>query len=321
VYPQRQFSQANMQAMRRPPGKEWAACTDILWSETTVRIPELYASKRPVFSFEFFPPRSAAGAEKLLETVRQLASLAPDFVSVTCPGEIQRRPLTFELVVRIKRELGIEGMAHLVTVDYEREAVGEILSGLRDQGIENVLTLRGDLPEDRDPGVASDFPHASDLAAFALPFGFSVGGAAHPERHPESPDWESEIRYARKKVEAGCSFLVTQLFFDNADYFRFVERARDAGITVPIVPGIMPVTSLPGIRRMAAMNGNRIPDALTQALQAVEDDPTALRAVGVEWATRQCEELLAREAPGIHFYTLNRSPATRSILRALRGKG
>lgn len=285
-----------------------------------MRIPDLYAQKRPVFSFEFFPPQSAEGSQTLFETISKLAELGPDFVSVTCPGELQRRPLTFGLVARIKRELGIEAMAHLVTVDYAREQLGEILSGLREQGIDNVLALRGDLPAESDPGASRDFPHAADLAAFALPFGFSIGGAAHPERHPESPDWESEIRHARAKVEAGCSFLVTQLFFDNEDYFRFVERAREAGIGVPIVPGIMPVTSLKGIRRMAAMNGNRIPEALSDALEEVEAEPPALRAVGVEWATRQCEELLAREAPGIHFYTLNRSPATRSILRALSGE-
>jgi len=282
-----------------------------------MRIPDLYARKRPVFSFEFFPPKSSEGSQALFETISQLAELEPDFVSVTCPGDLPRRPLTFELVVRIKRELGIEAMAHLVTVDYGREQLSEILSGLREQNIENVLALRGDLPPARNPDAPCDFPHAADLAAFALPFNFSIGGAAHPERHPESPDWESEIRHAHAKVEAGCSFLVTQLFFDNEDYFRYLERTRAAGIEVPIVPGIMPVTSLKGIRRMAAMNGNRIPQELSAALEEVENEPAALRAVGVKWATLQCEELLARGAPGIHFYTLNRSPATRRILHAL----
>jgi len=285
--------------------------------EKTVRIPDLYAQKRPVFSFEFFPPKSAEGAQTLFETISQLAELEPDFVSVTCPGELRRRPLTFDLVTRIKRELGIEAMAHLVTIDYDRDELGQILSELREQGLQNVLALRGDLPPEHDPGAPCDFPHAADLAAFARPFGFSVGGASHPERHPESPDWESEIRYAHAKVEAGCEFLVTQLFFDNEDYFRYVDRARAAAIDVPIVPGIMPVTSLKGIRRMAAMNGNRIPSELSRALEEVEDEPAALRTIGVEWATLQCEGLLARGAPGIHFYTLNRSPATRSILRAL----
>lgn len=282
-----------------------------------MRIPELYARKHPVFSFEFFPPQSAEAAQALFETISDLAELAPDFVSVTCPGDFQRRPLTFELVTRIKRELGVEAMAHLVTVGYTRDQLSEILSGMREQGIENVLALRGDLPPEADSHAACDFRHASELAAFAQPFGFAIGGAAHPERHPESPDWESEMRHARGKVEAGCSFLVTQLFFDNADYFGYVERAREAGIGVPVVPGIMPVTSLKGIRRMAAMNGNRIPEALSEALEEVEDDRGALREVGVAWATAQCEELLARGAPGVHFYTLNRSPATRSILRSL----
>ena len=282
-----------------------------------MRIPELYARKHPVFSFEFFPPQSADAAQALFETISDLVELAPDFVSVTCPGDPQRRPLTFELVTRIKRELGVEAMAHLVTVGYTRDQLGEILSGMREQGIENVLALRGDLPPEADPHATHDFRHASELAAFALPFGFAIGGAAHPERHPESPDWESEMRHARGKVEAGCSFLVTQLFFDNADYFEYVERAREVGIGVPIIPGIMPVTSLKGIRRMATMNGNHIPEALSEALEEVEDDRRALGAVGIAWATAQCEELLARGAPGVHFYTLNRSPATRGILRNL----
>ncbi len=283
-----------------------------------MRIPELYGRKRPVFSFEFFPPKTERGAKSLFEAIDELTELDPDFVSVTCPLEKARRPRTIELVIRIRREVGVESMAHLVTVDYERDEMAAVLERLRANEVDNVLALRGDLPEDLDIVASRDFAHAADLAAFALPYGFAVGGAAHPERHPESPDWESEMRHARAKVDAGCSYLVTQLFFDNADYFRYVERARAVGIEVPIVPGIMPVASVSGIERMALQNGNHLPEALLQELHRVDGDPAAVRHAGVVWATAQCEELLDRGVPGIHFYTLNRSPATREILTSLR---
>jgi methylenetetrahydrofolate reductase (NADPH) len=286
-----------------------------------MRIAELYRLERPVFSFEFFPPRTDAGVGPLFEALAELARLGPDFVSVTCPLDKPRRPLTFELVARIQRELGLTAMAHLVTVLYARDEVHGVLEQLRGSGIENLLALRGDLPPDSGGSEARDFPHASDLAGFAREFGFSIGGAAHPEMHPHSKDWTGDLEGARAKVTAGCEFLITQLFFDNDDYFTYVERARAAGVTVPIVAGIMPVTSVAGIKRMAAMNGNRIPEVLAKELERVDGDADAVHAVGVEWATRQCEGLLARGVPGIHFFTLNRSPATREILTALRAKG
>jgi methylenetetrahydrofolate reductase (NADPH) len=286
-----------------------------------MRIAELYRSKRPVFSFEFFPPQTEAGVKSLFRALDELAALDPDFVSVTCPLDKPRRPLTFELVARIQRELRLTAMAHLVTVRYARGEVRGVLEQLRRDGIENLLALRGDLPPDEEARTARDFPHASDLAVFAREFDFSIGGAAHPERHPNSVDWTADLAGACSKVAAGCEFLITQFFFDNDDYFAYVERARAAGITVPIVAGIMPVTSVAGIKRMAAMNGNRIPDPLAKELERVDGDADAVHAVGVEWATRQCEGLLARGVPGIHFFTLNRSPATRQILTRLREKG
>jgi methylenetetrahydrofolate reductase (NADPH) len=284
-----------------------------------MRIAELYTRDRPIFSFEFFPPRTPKGGESLLRTIKELARLRPGFVSVTCPLDKARRRDTFALVVRTKRDLGIESMAHVVTVDYSRSEMAEVLEGLRREGIENILALRGDLPEGADPDAPRDFRHGVDLVRFARDVGgLCIGGAAHPEMHPSSTDWQGEIRHAAEKVEAGCEFLVTQLFFDNADYFRYVERARSAGIEVPIVPGIMPVGSVPGIKRMATMNGNRIPAGFLAELEAAEGDDAAVHELGVRHATQQCEDLLARGVPGIHFYTLNRSPATREILSALR---
>jgi methylenetetrahydrofolate reductase (NADPH) len=286
-----------------------------------MRIADLYHQKRPVFSFEFFPPKTDKGVTSLFEAIRELAKLEPDYVSVTCPLEKPRRSLTFELVARIQREIGITAMAHLVTVLYSRDEVRGVPGDLRDSGVENVLALRGDLPGESDPAAPRDFQNGSDLAAFAREFGFSIGGAAHPEMHPDSAEWAGDLAGARAKVDAGCEFLITQLFFDNADYFAYVDRARAAGIEVPIVAGIMPVTSVAGIRRMAAMNGNRLPDDLAAELERVDGDADAVAAVGVEYATLQCEELLERGVPGIHFFTLNRSPATRRILTALRAKG
>ncbi|HXK22308.1 MAG TPA: methylenetetrahydrofolate reductase [Myxococcota bacterium] len=285
------------------------------------RVSQLYDRGRPVFSFEFFPPKTDKGVDALFRTLRELAPLEPDFVSVTCPLDKPRRPLTFGLVARIKAELGIEAVAHLVTVDYSRAEIDAVLRQLRESRIENVLALRGDLLPGMAPDAPRDFPHAAELARLARKVGFCVGGAAHPELHPESRDWDGELRHAAAKVDAGCEFLVTQLFFDCGDYFRYVERARRAGIRVPIVPGIMPVGSVPGIKRMAAQNRNRIPDEFLAELDAVAEDEAAVHRLGVQHATTQCEALLAQGVPGIHFYTLNKSPATREILTALRDKG
>jgi len=280
----------------------------------------LYERDRPVFSFEFFPPANLRAARELLETVHELARFLPDFVSVTCPLTVERRPLTFALMARIEQEVNVKAVAHVVGTGYSRVEMRGVLEALHIGGVENIIALRGDLRPEDNANAERAFPHASDLATFARTFDFCVGGAAHPEMHPESEDWESELEYARTKVEAGCEFLLTQLFFDNADYFRFVERARAAGIGVPIIPGIMPVTNVKGIKRMAAMNGNRIPDDLLAELNAAEGDATAVHKIGTRHATAQCEELLQRGVPGIHFYTLNRSPATRQILGELRVK-
>lgn len=286
-----------------------------------MRVAELYGRGRPIFSFEFFPPKTEKGVAALFRTLAELAALAPDFVSVTCPLDKPRRPLTFGLVARIQRELGITAMAHLVTVDYSRAEVEAVLAQLRADGIDNVLALRGDLLPGMAPDAPRDFLHAADLAALVRRSGFCVGSAAHPELHPESSDWQGELRHAAAKVEAGCQFLVTQLFFDCGDYFRYVERARRAGIGVPIVAGIMPVGSVPGIKRMAAQNRNRIPADFLAELEAVADDDAAVHRLGVRYAVAQCEELLAGGVPGIHFYTLNKSPATREILLELRARG
>ncbi|MEE8556891.1 MAG: methylenetetrahydrofolate reductase [NAD(P)H] [Myxococcota bacterium] len=284
-----------------------------------MRIRDLYEQNQPIFSFEFFPPHTPKGARSLMRTVQELRKLDPGFVSVTYPLDAKRRQLTLELVAKIKSETGIEAMAHLTCVSSTEREMRRVLESLESADIHNVLALRGDYPEGEDQPDAEDaFAHGSDLAAFIRDnFSFCVGGAAHTEGHPESPDLEHDLKNTLLKVRAGCEFLITQLFFVNADYFSAVERARELGIDVPIVPGIMPVTSVKGIRRMSQLSGATMPEDLLSDLERVEDDDGAAARIGVAYAREQCRELLEHGIPGIHFYTLNRSAATREIVLSL----
>lgn len=286
-----------------------------------MRIRDMFQD-RPIFSFEFFPPKTPRGEETLLAAIADLRRLRPAFVSVTYGAGGSTRSRTVELVVRIKREFGIETMAHLACMGHSRGEIVEILDRLRDEGIENVLALRGDPPRDQAAfrPAPDGFRYAAQLVAFIRSRGypFCVGGAGYPEGHPEAPDPETDLLHLKEKVEAGLDFVITQLFFDNRDYFHFVERSRAIGIDVPIIPGIMPVTNVAQIERFTTLCGARIPEELHRRLTAVRDDNAAVEAIGVDHATRQCRELLDRGAPGIHFYTLNRSPATRAILSRLR---
>ena len=285
-----------------------------------MRIADAYAKKRPVFSFEFFPPRAEKGARTLMRTLDELRSLSPDFVSVTYPLLRARRHLTQEIVASIRRDLGIEAMAHLTCVDASHDEIRAVLDHLQASSIENVLTLGGDPPPDQEVVVPRDewFPHASDLARYIrAEFDFCLGGAAHPEKHPTAPDFDSDVANLRHKVDAGCEFLITQLFFANEDYFRLIDAARAIGVDVPIVPGIMPITNVDGIKRMCAQNESEIPAALLEELEDAREDAAAVAGIGIRYAERQCRELLDAGAPGIHFYTLNRSSATRRILESL----
>jgi methylenetetrahydrofolate reductase (NADPH) len=273
-----------------------------------------------VFSFEFFPPKTEAGFASLYDTIANLKRLSPDFVSVTWGAGGSTRRKTVELVIQIERELGLCAMAHLSCVGSDRRQLSETLDQLAAAGIHNVLPLGGDRPEGYVP-PADGFSFASELVSFirARPDGrrFSLAGACYPETHPRAESPESDLRWLASKVGAGVDFLITQLFFDNADYFAFVKRARAAGIGVPIVPGIMPVISASNIRRMAGLSGARIPADLSRELDRCGDDDGRTQEVGIQWATQQCRELLSRGAPGIHFYTLNRSSATRRIHASL----
>jgi methylenetetrahydrofolate reductase (NADPH) len=285
-----------------------------------MRIAELYAERAPVVSFEFFPPKTEAGYSALYRTIAELKRLDPGFVSVTWGAGGSTRRRTVDLVTQIQREVGVTAMAHMTCVGSPREHLEETLEHLEREGLENVLALRGDPPrgQERFEPVPGGFGYACDLTAFIRSrFAFCVGGACYPETHPEAPSPETDLANLVCKVESGAEFLITQLFFESDAFFAFEMRARAAGIRVPIVPGIMPVTSAANVRRMASLCGARIPEELEERLAAAGDDPGRTLEVGVRWATAQCRELLARGVPGIHFYTLNKSPAARRVYENL----
>ena len=294
-------------------------------------IADLYGPHQPVISFEFFPPKTDAGYRSLFRTIRDLQQLSPGFVSVTMGAGGSTRTKTVDLTIEITRELGILSMAHLPCTGFRPSDVTTILDRLIEGRVHNVLALRGDPPAD-DPDFeppADGFQYANELIDHIVEHEsarsgsaenpLSIGAACCPEVHPEAPDAETDLRNLKQKVDAGAQFLVSQLFLDNAKFFDFVDRARDIGIDVPIIPGIMPIATVSGIRRMAGMNSTSFPDELEAELQRVDGDDAATYALGVRWAKQQCSELLEKGVPGIHFFTLNKSPATREIYEGLFG--
>jgi len=286
-----------------------------------MRVVDLVGGNGPIFSFEFFPPKTEQGERTLYQTIEQLRELQPSFVSVTYGAGGSTRDKTLDIVRRIKHEIGIEAVAHLTCVGANRAEIHAVLDRLQASGIENVLALRGDPPAGETTFVppTDGFAFASELVTYIRTrgFPFSLGGACYPEGHVECRDLELGLTHLKGKVDAGLDFVITQLFFDNADYFAFVARAAGRGIGVPIIPGIMPITNLAQIERFTSLCGARIPAALRARLDSARDDEAAVRRIGIEHAIVQCRELLARGAPGIHFYTLNQSPATRAILEQL----
>jgi methylenetetrahydrofolate reductase (NADPH) len=287
-----------------------------------MRIDEILASSRPVFSVEFFPPKTDEGRETLFETVDVLRELGPSFFSVTYGAGGATREGTVEITREIRDEHGVEAMAHLSCVGETRESLREIVEEIAEAGIENILALRGDPPRGRtdfeqpEGGLGS----AADLTAMISEThpAVAIGGACFPEVHPEAAGLEADIAYLKTKVDNGASFLITQLFYDNRSYFDFVPAARAAGIEVPIIPGIMPMTRYQQIARIAELCEARIPERLSDAMEAADGNEQAEFGIGVAYAAQQCAELLRAGAPGIHFYALNRWPATRAILAALK---
>jgi methylenetetrahydrofolate reductase (NADPH) len=286
-----------------------------------MRIDELISGSGPVFSFEFFPPKTERGEQNLDAALRELGPLEPSFVSVTYGAGGSTREKTIEIVKRIKREYGLEAMAHFTCVGATVQQLRGTLDEMLGAGIENVLALRGDPPTGQQAWVKTDggLEYSSELVALVRAgYPFTIGAACFPETHIHATSPEADLEHLAEKVRAGADFLITQLFFDNACYFDFLARARAIGIEIPIIPGIMPITQVGQIERMAAMCGASIPEGLRRELHLREESPEAVLDFGVAYATLQCSELLAAGAPGVHFYTLNRSPATRAILGALK---
>jgi methylenetetrahydrofolate reductase (NADPH) len=286
-----------------------------------MRIDEIIASPGPTFSVEFFPPKTDEARVQLFETARALRDLEPDFVSVTYGAGGSTRDGTVEITRALKEELGLEVMAHLSCVGETTEGLATTLDGIAEAGIENVFALRGDPPRGQDDFVQPEggLSSAADLAAFISErWDFTLGGACFPEVHPEAPDLETDLDYLKTKVDAGASFLITQLFFDNQVYFDFVAAARRRGIDVPILAGVIPVASYAQTKRICSLCDATIPPRLETAFNAAGGDPEREFELGVAYAAQQCSELLIAGAPGIHFYALNRAPATRAVLGALR---
>jgi methylenetetrahydrofolate reductase (NADPH) len=286
-----------------------------------MRIDEILASTQPVFSVEYFPPKSDEGRDKLFETAHVLRELEPSFYSVTYGAGGATREGTVETSIALKRELGVETMAHLSCVGETVEGLRTVLDQLRAGGIDNVLALRGDPPRGQPDFVQPEggLGSAAELAGLiSAEYDFAIGGSCFPEIHPEAPDLETDLAYLKTKVTNGATFLITQLFFDNRAYFDFVPAARAAGIDVPIIAGIMPITSYAQITRFCELCEARIPEPLAAAMEALGGDEQAEFELGVAYATQQSAELLRGGAPGIHFYALNKYPATKAILGALR---
>ncbi|HMD56228.1 MAG TPA: methylenetetrahydrofolate reductase [NAD(P)H] [Solirubrobacteraceae bacterium] len=286
-----------------------------------MRIDQILAAEGPVFSFEFFPPKTQDGERNLEAALTELGALEPSFVSVTYGAGGSTREKTIEIVKRIKEEHGLEAMAHFTCVGATVEQLRGTLDEMREAGIDNVLALRGDPPAGEEAWTKTEggLEYSRELVELiAAGYPFAIGAACFPETHIHATSAEADLEHLVEKVGAGVDFLITQVFFDNSYYFDFVARARAAGIGVPIIPGVMPITRVGQVERMAAMCGSEIPEELHRELHARGEDPEAVLDFGVAYATLQCAELLAAGAPGIHFYTLNRSPATRAILSALR---
>jgi methylenetetrahydrofolate reductase (NADPH) len=284
-----------------------------------VRIDEALATQRPFFSFEFFPPRDDEGSRRLFSSIEALQPLRPAFVSITYGAGGSTRARTVELAKQIQQHIGLTVVAHVTCIGADRAELRALFDDLARAGIENVLALRGDAP----PGApfappAGGFAHASELIAMLKRnYGFCIGAACYPEKHPEAASLDDDLGYLKLKADSGADFLVSQIFFDNEHFFAFERRARAAGVKLPILPGIMPITNFAQIQRFVAVCGATIPPKLHVEMVARKEDLNAVEDLGVAYASMQAVGLLQAGAPGIHFYTLNRSPATRAIVSSL----
>jgi methylenetetrahydrofolate reductase (NADPH) len=299
-----------------------------------VHLRDVFNKHRTTFSFEFFPPKTESAAAELFESLRALEPLKPTFVSITYGAGGSTRQITHELVERVKAQTALDPMAHLTGTGHTQSEIEAILTRYARAGVSNILALRGDPPRSQEahPATQGDFAYAADLVRFIKTFnerhsgaerhpdprGFGIAVAGYPEGHPGTPNRLLEMERLKAKVDAGADAIVTQLFFDNRDFLDFRDRCRLSGVRVPIVAGIMPITSLAGLKRILELAGGaRAPAALLRALGRAEHNPESVRRVGVHWATEQCRDLLDHGVEGIHLYTLNKSSATREIYATL----
>lgn len=285
-----------------------------------MRVVDSLLAPSPAFSFEFFPPKTEAGEDSLFRTVGRLNDLAPTFVSITCGAGGSTRGKTVQWADRIHHEFGLETVVHLTCLGLSEPELHETIDEIQAQGLRNILVLRGDAPADGS-ATHSHCSYASDMIAFVrerYPQA-CIGAACYPEGHTEANSLMADLENLRKKADAGADYFITQLFFDNRHYFEFVGRARSMGITQPILPGIMPIQDVGQVKRFTEMCGATIPTHLMKLLEQYDGSPRAVFYIGVAHAIAQCDELLRSGAPGIHFFTLNRSPGTRLVLEALRG--
>jgi methylenetetrahydrofolate reductase (NADPH) len=285
-----------------------------------MRIDQILGKGKPAVSFEFFPPKSEAGFAQLYQVIDELRPLQPSYVSVTYGAGGSTRQKTVQLVERIQREIGIRSMAHLTCVGHTANEIGDILDELWNGGIRNVLALRGDPQQGQSTFVPTEggFQYADQLVGYVRSrHEFAIGVAGYPEGHPQCLNLTRDMENLKRKVDSGADFIITQLFFDNADFYRWRDRARVMGIKVPIIAGIMPILNVGQIKRFVSMCGAKIPQPLLLKLEGLESSPDAVAAAGVEYATRQCQDLLFHGVDGVHFYTLNKSKATVQICKAL----
>lgn len=286
-----------------------------------MKIRDIFPYKKRTFSFEFFPPKTKKAAKTLYDTVQDLQFLNPDYVSVTYGAGGTTRQRTIELVKKLQKEQNFNVMAHFTCVGHTKEELREIISQMKESGVENILALRGDPPEGETvfKPVEGGLSHANELVSLIKDIGdFCVGVAGNPEGHPESPNLDKDIENLKRKVDAGADFIVTQLFYDNHHYFDFVERCGKAGVNCRIVPGVMPIMNLKQVEFITKMCGATLPSGLLSRLEKYRDDPKITAHIGLEHANRQCQWLLQDGAPGIHFYTMNKSMASRHLMEFLR---
>lgn len=284
-------------------------------------ISDLFAQRRPLRSLEFFPPKDEAGVEALRSTAAALTRMAPDFVSVTYGAGGTTRDRTAQVCAMLKQDLGFTVMPHLTCVGHSRTELAELADRIHGGGFRNIMTLRGDPPKGSTefPVAADGLRNAHELVSLlkARRPDFCLGVAGYPEKHPEAPSFEADLTHLKRKVDAGADFITTQLFFDNTLYYRFVERCRAAGITVPIVPGIMPVLSLKQIQRFTSMCGATLPPALITRLEVAAENADVVETIGIDWALTQIRGLIANGAPGYHLYILNRAKGALALTAGL----